>query len=206
LAQSGDDGRIVIEGSDIDTSSAGERIAGETVSSDNHSADGTIIIEPSTLGGNASGSAASGNSTGKRRGRKPGSRNRSTKSTNAQIDLNGLEFILLSAHEMLAGITKTPELELDGEEGKKLALSIGNVARHYDMTMSAKAMDWTAFFMTIGALYGSRLAAIRMRRMMERKEAVDGTVRNATRPAATARPNTVTSHIPGVGDVEVPLN
>lgn len=114
--------------------------------------------------------------------------------------------ILLNVHTMLAGITKTDELALDPAEAHNLAEATAKVGRHYNMAMSAQAIDWTNLFMTIGAVYGPRVMAIRIRRMAARPAA-------QPRAAATPRPapesaapsnGTRTTFIPGVGHVEVP--
>ncbi len=178
-------------------------------------ADGTVIVDPAAIGGAAGTDDNGASSQPRRRGRKPGSTNRPRAEKGPAIDITGLEFILLNAHEMLAGITKTSELELEKEEAEKLAQSIANVGRHYNMAMSAKMVDWTALMMVLGSVYGTRFTAIRMRRIMERGSAAKPTqAQPAQRPApappkaanGSAAPSGVirTIQVPGVGPVEVP--
>lgn len=78
--------------------------------------------------------------------------------------------ILLSTHAMLAGMTRTPEFALDQKEAKSVAEALANVSRHYDVSVSAKALDWTNLIMALGMVYGTRVFAIRNRRMNERAE------------------------------------
>lgn len=70
---------------------------------------------------------------------------------------------------MLAAITKVPEFELDQSEGAKLAKGIQNVARHYDLAASQKSIDIANLVMILAAVYGSRIMAMRMRKMMEKE-------------------------------------
>jgi len=108
---------------------------------------------------------------------------------------------------MLAGITRVSELEMEQEEASKLAGAMANVARHYDMQASAKAMDWTNLIFVAGSLYGTRFAAIRLRRIMEKAEAAEKGDPTLNPNPQTARPTgTGRVHIPGVGEVPVPLN
>ena len=135
---------------------------------------GLVIVDPADIGGDSTGSGSGndGNSAGeprKRRGRKPGSG--STRSPKAQaLDINGVEKILFSAHAILASLTKTPELMMDHTEAAELSKAIGSVARHYDVTASAKTVDIANLVMVAGMIYGSRIIAIRARKGKEKKE------------------------------------
>ena len=127
---------------------------------------GAILIDPSAIGEDSGSNASgSGNATGepvrKRRGRKPGSVN---KKSNAPLDVNGLEAILLSAHAMLAGLTQTEAMKIDQEESHQLAVGISNVARHYDVGATEKTLDWCNLFMALGVVYGPRLMLMRINR------------------------------------------
>lgn len=213
MADIDDDGNIIVSAEPGDPSGTGNGNI-EPSNGGNRTrtaADGTIIVEPGTIGGTA---PDSGNgSTGKRgRGRPRGTGSRTRKTSGPAIDISGLENILLSAHAMLAGITKVAELEMEAEEAHKLAEAGAKVARHYDMGMTSKAMDWTNLIFVIGELYGSRFVAFRIRRQMEREQrstqqpqTVDVTPR-AQPSAPQARSNsTRTVNIPGVGEIEVPI-
>jgi hypothetical protein len=71
---------------------------------------------------------------------------------------------------MLAAFTKSAELLLDEKEAAELAQATANVSRHYDVAMAAKTVDWINFSMVAGMIYGTRIVAIRNRRMEERKK------------------------------------
>lgn len=150
--------------------------AGTVILASAPTADGTIIIDPATIAGSGSGTGSDSGSgtdvTGepvrKRRGRKPGSRN---KETAKPLDINGVEFILLSSHDMLAAMMKAPAIALDKEEANNLARSISNVARHYDIVATEKTLDWTALFMALGMIYGPRIAMLTMRKKKSKEEA-----------------------------------
>lgn len=89
----------------------------------------------------------------KRRGRPPGSRN---KTSGVPLDLGGIEAILLSVHSALAVLLKNPKLNLTEDEAKQLAKASANVARHYDIPVTAKVMDWTTLIVVCASIYPSR--------------------------------------------------
>lgn len=101
-----------------------------------------------------------------RRGRKPGSKNKSNRPAPAlQANIEGLETILLSLHGMGAAFFKTEELELDPKEAKSLAEGMAKVARHYGSGgMSEKTVDWLNLFLVLGTVYGTRVKAINIRK------------------------------------------
>lgn len=103
----------------------------------------------------------------------------------------------MSTHAMLAGLTKAHELALEPSEAKSLAQGIANVASHYDVQTSTKALDWTNLIMVCGMIYGTRIVAIRERRRNARPQ------NEAPRAAAPSRqPNNANVvEIPGVGMV-----
>lgn len=132
-------------------------------------ADGTIVFDPVAAAG--PGNDAGNSDTGpKRRGRKPGSGNRAPKSK-VTLDLNAIEAMLLSTHMMLAAVTKTKELQLDPQEAKQIANATANVARHYDLGASQKAIDWAALMNVCALAYGTRFFAIRARMAQEKRDA-----------------------------------
>lgn len=106
--------------------------------------------------------AASGDPAGsgpKRRGRKPGSTNKSKAGASA-LDINGVEQILLSSHAMLAAMMGAPELLLDAKEANAVAVALNNVARHYDLSATQKTLDWINLAMILGGTYGMRAVMI----------------------------------------------
>lgn len=130
------------------------------------------FVNPAAVGGSGGGvGGSSGGGAGepvrKRRGRKPGS-TYAKKTEN--ISVEGLSGILFSAHMMLAGITRVEEMALDMPEAEQLAQATANMMRHYpNAVISPKTVDTINFIMCCGALYGTRLIAIRNRRTQARQ-------------------------------------
>lgn len=112
----------------------------------------------------------------RKRGRPPGSKNKANLSIKPQptrtapLSVDGVSAILFSIHGMLAGVTRVPELKLDDAESKQLASAIAEVAKHYDLTADPKMVAWTNLAMTAGAIYGTRMVAIGMRKKTEAKK------------------------------------
>lgn len=71
---------------------------------------------------------------------------------------------------MLAAAVKTPELELDKEEGKLLAENIAAVNAFYGKVIDPKVMAWTGLIMACGKVYAPRAVAIKMRHSMEAEQ------------------------------------
>lgn len=53
-----------------------------------------------------------------------------------------------------------PEIQLTQEEAKEFADAAVNVAKHYDIGASAKALAWTDLAMVAGSIYGVRVMQI----------------------------------------------
>lgn len=102
----------------------------------------------------------------RKRGRPKGSGSGSSTKTGSKDSLHivGTAPILLSIHAMLAGMLKTPELELDPSEAKLLGDAAENVMKHYDVTASAKTIAWVNLAMICGQVYGPRIFAMQMRK------------------------------------------
>lgn len=155
---------------------------------DTRDASGTIIIDPAAIVGPGSGSddATAGQPEKKRRGRKPGSTNKSSGSkAQSSLDVNGVEALLFSMHNLLATVSNTQELALDKTESKMLAEGVANVARHYDLGATQKSIDWANLIQCVGLIYGTRIYAIRSRVQKERRD------------AAAASSMTSVHHVPG---------
>lgn len=132
---------------------------------------GTPVIDPADIGtGNDGGNGGSGNGGDepKRRGRKPGSKNK-TRQAPPQIDLAGVEKLLLSAHSMLAAITKIREFELDESEARSIATAIARVTRHYPILdkISDSTVDHANLFSVLAGTYGTRIFAYKTRAASE---------------------------------------
>lgn len=104
--------------------------------------------------------------TGKRRGRKPGTRNKDAGEKSA-VNINGIEKILYSIHAVLAGITKVPELELDEREAKDIANAIAGVSEQYMLTIDPKKAAWIDLARVVGVVYGPRGVSYYMRKKAE---------------------------------------
>lgn len=71
---------------------------------------------------------------------------------------------------MLAAGFDVEEMALDKEEAKQLAEGIGNVAQHYAVEVNPKVLAWAGLAGVIGAIYGPRFAAIRMKKKAKSKK------------------------------------
>lgn len=71
---------------------------------------------------------------------------------------------------MMAAFFSTPELELDQKEAQELSEASIAVARHYDIGATQKTIDWTNLMMVLGAVYGTRFMAIRLRKSTPQKK------------------------------------
>lgn len=126
--------------------------------------DGTIIVEPRDIEpGSGSDSAAGSSEQPKRRGRKPGSKNSAKASA---LDISGVELLLYSTHNMLAALSKTPEIALSKEESNLLATAVVDVSKHYEFMskVSAEAIAWTNLVQVAALIYGPRIVAFRASR------------------------------------------
>jgi hypothetical protein len=77
--------------------------------------------------------------------------------------------LLCGIHAMAAQILKTPELELDKDEGQKLGDAVQEVAKQYNHVINPKTAAWIQLCVVSGGIYGIRIAAIRIRETRERK-------------------------------------
>lgn len=159
----------VIAGTDIatDNASVGTSVADDGAGTIENIDPGSVDIERDA-GDVGTGSDAGTGDQPKRRGRKPGSAARKTGKT---LDLNGVEGLLLSIHAGVAAITKIPEANLDKAEARSLAEGMNNVARHYDIGASQKAMDWANLVGICAMVYGSRMFAYRARMAAQKPKA-----------------------------------
>lgn len=91
-----------------------------------------------------------------------------------------MQGVLIGAHHLLAEFTKEDALELAPQEAEALTKAFEKVARHYDIKMTQKALDWSALMMTAGGIYGPRLAVIGLKRKL--KQSADATQAGNVRP------------------------
>ena len=146
---------------------------------------GTIpTISPLDLSagtGAASANDGSGDSSATgRRGRKPGSKNRTTETKTAEDLIGDLQGLLYGGHCMLAALAKCPEFELEEEEAKRLAEASMKVMKHYEYTVNPTTLAWCQLGFVGLQVYGPRVALI----MNKKPEAKPVPVVAATKPVA----------------------
>jgi hypothetical protein len=109
------------------------------------------------------GTASTAETGRRKRGRPPGSSNKT-----ASADITGIETLLLAVHTSLARII--PEMQLQPAEAHDLAAAYDNVALHYPaLRMPAHVAALTTFSSQIALIYGPRFLAMRMRMSMGRQ-------------------------------------
>lgn len=147
----------------------------------------------SAIDGNGGGSGTDSSSgTGKRRGRKPGTRN---KAKAVQGDLTSM---LFGVHQMCAALLKVPELALDEAEAKRLNDAAVEVMRHYtDVSLPPEIVAWFNLAMVGGIIYGPRYIAYSVRTKREREN-------NAR--AARAQTFTSAAPVPGPAPSQAAVN
>lgn len=148
-------------------------------------------IDPATIANNGGGSGGTGGGNGgsgtdddfvrdadgnikrnkdgtprRKRGRKAGSGNsQSPRKTGADLkgSIDTLSRTLAMLHLGVAGVTKTPELELDTAEADMLANATVNVLREFDITPDPKTEAIFGLIIAASTVYGPRVYVIRKR-------------------------------------------
>lgn len=92
--------------------------------------------------------------------------------TQKGVPLGSLAFgdLLYGIHGFLAQLTKTPELAIEKDESKKLGDALQGVAACYGHVVDPRVAAWLQLGMVASAVYGTRVAAIRMRMKFEARE------------------------------------
>lgn len=134
---------------------------------------GHPAIDPAAIdGATASGSSGDGDGSPAGNGDKP--RRKYTRRTGAKaskaIPVDVLSSMLFTGHAMLAGIVRVEELQLSMPESEQLAVAMTTVSQFYNVEVAEKTMAWINLAMVGGMIYGTRLVAIRSRRIAERRE------------------------------------
>lgn len=146
-----------------------ENNAGNRVISmdDDANGGGIPFIEPTVIHGEPEGDPAPSNR--KRRGRPTGSKNGTT--TKRKETSQDLTAVIFSLHTMAAAFTKIPELELDEAESKKIGDAVSKVNELYGgIILSEKTQAWINLTFAVGAVYGPRAIAYKMRTANEAKK------------------------------------
>jgi hypothetical protein len=79
------------------------------------------------------------------------------------VDVSGLEKLLFSVHLMAATALKVPELALEPKEAEQLSEAASRVLAHYPVNIAPQSMDVVNLIVAMAMIYGSRIAAIRVR-------------------------------------------
>lgn len=77
--------------------------------------------------------------------------------------------MFVGLHATLAMATKTPELQIDPQEGEAFMRCAQNVMRHYSVETTQKTLDWIALMGCAGTMYGTRFVAIANRKGQARQ-------------------------------------
>lgn len=161
---------------DHETSELGSEPSGDSgavggMPSDGGSVDNLIIIDPTSGTRNSSGDGAGnhgGSGTGRRRGRPPGSGNK-TASGKTALDGFDIRTILISIHALLA-VKVGEEWALEDDEAKQVESAIKRVMRHQDMMVSQKQLDYAFAAYVVAMVYGTRVATTVMGKTAKKTE------------------------------------
>lgn len=135
---------------------------GGTDASDGGS-DASLAIDPEAAIASGSDGTGSGEAepVKRRRGRPPGSKNKSGgngQSSNSRVLTGGIEQTLLSVHMMAAAYFRAPHWQLEEQEAKNLAKAIDAVQAHYDIPgLNEEHACLLALAISIGTVYGPRV-------------------------------------------------
>lgn len=140
-------------------------------------------VDPDSVASVASGSdngepggSVEGQPAPKRRGRPPGSRNKSSGSNSSAAKakvsptVTGIEKTLLSLHMIAATITQTPELALEDAEAVAIAEAVANVSEHYSIPgIDEGPASIVMLAGTLLAIYGKRYLILRAKKTQPQK-------------------------------------
>lgn len=140
---------------------AGGNGGGDLAASDALDPDAAVGAGDSGTGGSADPGGYGGADAGtapKRRGRPPGSGNSAATS---RSNVGGIEQSLFEIHALLATFT-FPEMALEQEEARSLAVALSNVQQHYPgvKLLSDKHMALVSLGMVSTRIYGKRVIAV----------------------------------------------
>lgn len=100
----------------------------------------------------------------------------------APFSVDGVSAILLSIHQMLAGFTHLPELEIEPSEAARMAEALKGVADQYDVKPTEKSLAWINLATAASMVYGTRIFAFRMRMAAEKAERAGPRGQTQSRP------------------------
>lgn len=108
----------------------------------------------------------------KKRGRKAGTGSGANrgKASDYSASLDAFTGMLAIVHVGLASVTKTPELVLEEDEAKSLAMASANVLEQFDITPDPRVTAVLGLVTTCGMIYGPRVYLIRERKREEKEK------------------------------------
>lgn len=146
------------------------------------------VVDPESI------TAAAAEQPASKRRRATGSRRSAAGSAKVKVeghtlDLSRIEGMLVGLHALAAHYAKTPELEVSRPEMHDWLENVKAVARHYEVELAQKTVDWTTLIFSTGVIWGSRAVAITIRTEAE-KQRRTGTGRVVPFPVSEATPIT----------------
>lgn len=119
---------------------------------------------------------------GKRKGRPPGIKNRTTETKKTSDLVADLESLILSFNLGIAALLVAPEFEaIDEEKNKAVANSIRGLAALYSKSLNPKTVAWANFGMAVASAYGPPVYMVYKRAEVAPKP-ISGPVVVAPRP------------------------
>lgn len=114
------------------------------------------------------------------RGRPPGSGTRPAVQTSRVDDLGVYAGALVGVHEVAAFLLSVPEFEIDEDEALTLAKALQRLQKFYpSVDVPAQALAWIGLFSACGKVYGTRVAAYKLRKSHEKAKSKEKTVVHA---------------------------
>lgn len=80
----------------------------------------------------------------------------------AAVSVDALAFIVNMVGGFIAAKTRQELLALDEAEARVIAEAGANVAKHYNIPVNEKTAAWIGLVTAVGTIYGSKIAAIKL--------------------------------------------
>lgn len=124
---------------------------------------GAASVDPIAAGTAPGAEPAEPGTRSKRSGGSGGTGTAKTAAKGASLDLSAYAGLWAGLHVQVAKLTATPELAITLDDSKAFLTAVQNVARHYPIVATQKALDWGALIITTSLIYTPRVIAIRQR-------------------------------------------
>lgn len=105
-----------------------------------------------------------------------GSPRQARTSADHKASVEGLTNMLLVVHMGLSGALKAPEMVLEDDEGKSLAVAISNVLNEFDIRPDPKIEALVGLGIIAAGIYGPRMYLIQERNKRAKKEKTSPTI------------------------------